>query len=98
MSDRILDPQTTARLTQIVTEFESELQKLPSHSEQSRKLSEDITRLKNHLTSSDVAAEHLHESLHTMRTSAQELVDSVEGKVLQDSPYLAELGRILGMV
>ena len=36
--------------------------------------------------------------LHDMRTSLSEFAATVEGEILKDTPYLTELGRILGFM
>jgi hypothetical protein len=38
------------------------------------------------------------DSAHPIRAALQRMTAAMEGEVLKDSPYIAELGRILGMV
>jgi hypothetical protein len=38
------------------------------------------------------------DDLHSARSSFQRMSAAVENEVLKDSPYIAEIGRILGMV
>jgi len=40
----------------------------------------------------------IDEKLHTIRHGLREMTARVEGEVLKDSPYIAEIGRILGLV
>jgi hypothetical protein len=94
------DQQTDAprfdhqRLLLMVAEFERELQKLPADSSEARQLREDIARLKEHLEAPQLQAGALRDSWQSLRHAA----DSVENAVLKDSPYIAEMGRIIGLL
>jgi len=87
-----------ARLMQIVSDLEQELQKVPATPELAQKLSDDFARLKSHLNETPPASAPAEEHQNKIRSSTRELIDSLEGAVLKDSPYVAELGRILGMI
>jgi len=50
------------------------------------------------LTETPPASAPVEEHQNKIRSSTRELIDSLEGAVLKDSPYVAELGRILGMI
>jgi len=54
--------------------------------------------LRRTLSASDGEAEQLRRQLHGTHGKLGDLIASVEGEVLRDTPYLAELGRILGLV
>ncbi|WP_034292737.1 hypothetical protein [Herbaspirillum sp. RV1423] len=100
MSDPILrqDDANHVRLKQILAELEVELQKISADSPQAENLKNDFSALKSHLDTPEVQTHVLREHIGKTRNSAQELMDSVEGAILKDSPYIAELGRILGMI
>lgn len=87
-----------ARLKQLLAEFEAELHNIPAGSAEADTLRADVAALKQHLEASDVPDDLMREHLGKTRNSVQNLMDSMEGAILRDSPYLAELGRILGMM
>ncbi|NUU03459.1 hypothetical protein [Herbaspirillum robiniae] len=82
------------RLLEMVGEFELELQKLPAGSNEARQLHEDIARLKAHLEAPEPHAGAVQDSWQSLRRAA----DSVENAVLKDSPYITEMGRIIGLL
>ena len=82
------------RLLDMVGEFEQELQKLPAGSPDAQQLSQDIARLKEHLAAPQPHPGSVRDSWHALRRAA----DSVENTVLKDSPYIAEMGRIIGLL
>ena len=100
MSDPILrqDDANHVRLKHILAELEQALQDIPADSPQAALVRKDFALLKSHLDSPEVEAAVLREHIGKTRNSAQDLMDSVEGAILKDSPYVAELGRILGMI
>jgi hypothetical protein len=61
-------------------------------------LREELVLLRRTLSASDGEAELLRRRLHGTHGKLDDLLASVEGEVLRDTPYLAELGRILGLV
>ncbi|MFJ3046640.1 hypothetical protein ACIPEN_12495 [Herbaspirillum chlorophenolicum] len=82
------------RLLQMVNEFELELQKQPADSLGAQQLREDIARLKEHLSAPQPHTGSVRDSWQSLRRAA----DSVENAVLKDSPYIAEMGRIIGLM
>ncbi|WP_050467566.1 hypothetical protein [Herbaspirillum chlorophenolicum] len=82
------------RLLQMVNEFELELQKQPADSLDAQQLREDIARLKEHLSAPQPHTGSVRDSWQSLRRAA----DSVENAVLKDSPYIAEMGRIIGLM
>ena len=82
------------RLLQMVNEFELELQKQPADSLDAQQLREDIARLKTHLSAPQPHTGSVRDSWQSLRRAA----DSVENAVLKDSPYIAEMGRIIGLM
>ncbi|KAF1042905.1 MAG: hypothetical protein GAK35_02460 [Herbaspirillum frisingense] len=82
------------RLLDMVGEFELELQKLPADSSEAEQLREDIGRLKEHLAAPQPHPGAVRDSWQSLRRAA----DSVENAVLKDSPYITEMGRIIGLL
>ncbi|MBP0600563.1 hypothetical protein J8I26_20795 [Herbaspirillum sp. LeCh32-8] len=82
------------RLLEMVGEFELELQKLPAGSQEAAQLHEDIARLKQHLSAPQPQVGAVQDSWQSLRRAA----DSVENTVLKDSPYITEMGRIIGLL
>ena len=54
--------------------------------------------LKRMLQEPEGASGDLDAQLHGIRSKLNEVLASVEGEALKDTPYLVELGRILGLV
>ena len=90
------------RISRLVSELEQELASAPSGSARVQALKDELVILKRTLAATDdqaaPQAEHLRHQLHGAHGKLDELVASVEGEVLKDTPYLTELGRILGLV
>jgi hypothetical protein len=100
MSEPLLRPDDAkhARLKQLLADLEIELQQIPADSLYAASLKRDFAALKLHLELPEANPGILREQIGRTRHSAQELMDTVEGEILKDSPYIAELGRILGMI
>ncbi|HEX7635305.1 MAG TPA: hypothetical protein VF427_08515 [Noviherbaspirillum sp.] len=86
------------RISHLVSELEQELAKAPSDIPYVQSLREEIEALKHVLSSPDETNERVAERLHTIRHALENVTARVEGEVLKDSPYIAEIGRILGLV
>lgn len=87
-----------ARINRLITELEQELTQAPEDTPHLRELKDEVDHFKNVLRTSDKAPEGITEGLHAIRTRMQRVANNVEGEILRDSPYLAEIGRILGLV
>jgi hypothetical protein len=61
-------------------------------------LRDEIETLKQILASPEEREGGIRERLHAIRHALQDLTARAESEVLRDSPYVAEIGRILGMV
>lgn len=87
------------RISKLVSDLEQELDTAPADSPRVQALKDELVVLKRTLASpeDDVAA-GMHKQLHSTHGRLDDLVASVEGEVLKDTPYLTELGRILGMI
>lgn len=86
------------RLKHILAELEEELAHIPADTFHAANLKHDFATLKHHLEAPEVEASVLRAHLGKTRNTAQKLMDSVEGEIFKDSPYVAELGRILGLI
>jgi DNA-binding transcriptional MerR regulator len=85
------------RISRLVSDLEQELAKAPPGSPRLDALREEIEELK-HTLSNNGQTDKTIEQLHGMRKSLSEFAASVEGEVMKDTPYLTELGRILGFI
>lgn len=86
------------RISRLVSDLEQELAKAPVDIPNVQELREEIKTLKHALASPEEKDEGIGEKLHEIRNAFQDLTARIEGEVLKDSPYIAEIGRILGMV
>lgn len=86
------------RIAKLVSDLEQELSGAPTGSPKVAALRAEINALKQTLASADQSNPALKSQLHGTHRNLDDLVASVEGEVLRDTPYLAELGRILGLV
>ncbi len=86
------------RIARLVSDLEQELAGAPAGSPKLDALRAEIEVLKRTLASPDGAQPALTEQLHGVRGRLDDVVASVEGEALRDTPYLIEIGRILGLV
>lgn len=86
------------RISRLVSELEQELAKAPSEIPHVQSLREEIEALKHVLASPEGTDERIAERLHTVRNTLEDVTARIEGEVLKDSPYITEIGRILGLV
>ncbi len=86
------------RIARLVSDLEQELEAAPAGSPKVNALRAEIGVLKRTLASPDGAGPEITEQLQGVRGRLTEVVASVEGEALKDTPYLVELGRILGLV
>lgn len=86
------------RIRRLVADLEQELADAPSDTPHITGLRQEIDALKHVLATPGDSEPVARERLHTLRTTLEEVGAKVEGEVLRDSPYIAEIGRILGMV
>lgn len=84
------------RISRLVSDLEQELANadIPHAAE----LREEIATLKQILAAPDGKEGWIRDRLHTIRSTLQDMTAKVEGEVLRDTPYIAEIGRILGLV
>ena len=84
------------RINHLVSDLEQELARAPDRDEVQR-LRNEIEILRTALNAS-AGRDVNDEDLHSARSSFQRMSAALENEVLKDSPYIAEIGRILGMV
>jgi len=97
------EPSTNAqwsleRINRLVFDLEQELSKAPPEADVERMRAE-LHVLRNALNehaAADAEARDAH--METARSSFGRMTAAVENEVLRESSYIAELGRILGMV
>ncbi|WP_019142499.1 hypothetical protein [Noviherbaspirillum massiliense] len=84
------------RIHRLVHDLEQEL----AHTDipQADDLRREINTLKQMLEGPDEQDPRVRQRLHGVHNTLQDVTATVEGEVLRDSPYIAELGRILGLV
>lgn len=84
------------RIRSLISELELELAR--ADIPQAQNLRTEIDRLKQILASPEGTEEGVRDQLHGVHNTFQDVTATVEGEVLRDSPYIAEIGRILGLV
>jgi hypothetical protein len=90
-------PFNLERINALIAELEIELANAPAGADL-QNVRDEIETLKNVLKSPKVKEGWIRESLHSVRSGIQDMTQSVEGTVLKDSPSIAEIGRILGLM
>ncbi len=86
------------RIRKLVADLEQELDAAPAESPKVVELRSELDMLKETLASPDGGSHGLEQQLHGVRRKLDDVLASVEGEVLKDTPYLTELGRILGLI
>jgi hypothetical protein len=80
-------------VNRLIAALERELAKAGSDAPGVQDLKDEIETLKNVLRSPKIKPGWIREGLHSVRAG----LESVQYEVLKDAPYVAEIGRILGM-
>lgn len=86
------------RVSKLVAELEQELAAAPADLPKAQALRQEIEALKLVLATPGNQQVEVKEKLHSVRSTLQDMTARVETEVLQDSRYIAEIGRILGLV
>ena len=86
------------RVSSLVAALEQELSNAPADLPNVQALKQEIETLKQVLASADNRDVQVKEKLHSVRNTLQDMTARVETEVLQDSRYVAEIGRILGLM
>lgn len=85
------------RIHALIAELEIELANAPAGADLQH-VRDEIETLKNVLKLPKVKEGWIRDSLHSVRSGIDDVAQSVEGTVLKDSPSIAEIGRILGLM
>lgn len=86
------------RIRHLVSDLEQELAAAPEDSPRVQALKTELQVLRQRLDDSDIALPGVGQQLKDTHGVLDDLMASVEGEILRDTPYLAEMGRILGLV
>ncbi|MGH8806732.1 MAG: hypothetical protein ACREX0_02485 [Noviherbaspirillum sp.] len=87
-----------ARINRLIAELEQELAQAPEDTPHLQDLKAEVETFKSVLRTPGEAPEGIAEGLHAIRNRIQRVANNVEGEILRDSPVVAEIGRILGLV
>lgn len=100
MSDesRLTPSFSLDRIRHLVSDLEQELAGAPDESPRVQALKTELEALKKVLAENDAASPEVTQQLKGAHGVLDDLMASVEGEILRDTPYLAEMGRILGLV
>ncbi|RZI44109.1 hypothetical protein EGT07_01380 [Herbaspirillum sp. HC18] len=86
------------RVSTLVAALEQELAAAPADLPKAQALRQEIEALKQVLATPGDQQVEVKEKLHSVRSTLQDMTARVESEVLQDSRYVAEIGRILGLM
>ena len=101
MSNKFDDPHPASsfeRISKLVFDLEQELMMISNESAKVVALKDEMNHLKKLLSTVDKPQENLHHHLKATHSRLNDLLASLEGEALKDTPYLTELARILGFV
>ena len=88
-----IDLKEAARL---VAGLEQDLQKFSAGAADLQTVKDEVEALRRVL-GSDQKDSALRAALHAVRQALERAIETVEGEAIRDWPYIAEIGRILGM-
>lgn len=86
------------RIRRLVSDLEQELAVAPADSPRVQALKAELAALKQSIDETDIESPQVKAQLKGTHGVLDDLMASVEGEILRDTPYLAEIGRILGLV
>lgn len=90
-------PVDLDRVAKLVHALEKDLAGAKADDATIGRLLAEIDTIKSALTSSPPRHAGVRESLQSMRDTMERATGTVTGELWRDAPYLAELGRILGL-
>jgi hypothetical protein len=85
-----------ARVAKLVDALEKDLARAKPDEAHRRKLLREIEAIRNALTSPPKHS-GIREGLHAIRQTMEHASGTLAGEMWRDAPYLAEIGRILGL-
>jgi hypothetical protein len=91
-------PFSLERIQILLSDLEQELASIPATSARVQALKAEIDALKQTLSSSTSDMPKVAQQLKGTHNALDDLVASIEGEILRDTPYVAEMGRILGLM
>lgn len=91
-------PFSLERIQILVSDLEQELASLPGTSPRVQALKVELEALKEAVSDSTSNSPQVAQQLRGAHSALDDLVANIEGEILRDTPYLAELGRILGLI
>jgi hypothetical protein len=86
------------RIKRLVSDLEQDLAKAPADIPNLQDLKKELAEFRQTLASSSAGNGGVRDRLHGIRASLKKITATVEGEVLMDTPYITEVGRILGLV
>lgn len=90
-------PVDLNQVAKLVHSLEKDLAGAKADEATIRKLLDEIDTIKGVLTSPAPKHSRIRESLHAIRETIDRAAGTARGEAWRDAPYLAEIGRILGM-
>jgi hypothetical protein len=91
-------PFSLERIQNLVSDLEQELASIPGTSARVEALKAELEALKQAVSDSTLNAPQVARKLRGTYSALDDLAANIEGEILRDTPYLAELGRILGLM
>jgi len=91
-------PFSLERIQNLLSDLEQELASIPATSARVQALKIEIEALKHTLSSNTSDMPKVAQQLKGTHNALDDLVASIEGEILRDTPYVAEMGRILGLM
>lgn len=91
-------PFSLDRIQNLLSDLEQELVSIPDTSARVQALKAEIDALKQTLSRNASDTPQIAQQLQGTHSALDDLVASIEGEILRDTPYVAELGRILGLM
>ena len=91
-------PFSLEPIQNLLSDLEQELVSIPDTSIHVQAVKAEIEALKQTLTGNSSDSPKIAQQLQVTHSALDDLVASIEGEILRDTPYVAELGRILGLM
>jgi hypothetical protein len=85
------------RVARLLSAMEKDLAQIPAGSEHLQALRDEVETLRMVLASPRPRQGWIREGLHSIHSVMQNALGSVVGEAIKDWPYVAEIGRILGL-
>ncbi|TFW09857.1 hypothetical protein E4K72_03860 [Oxalobacteraceae bacterium OM1] len=91
-------PYSPERLRRLLSELDQELATTPPDTPHRDALRQEIAAVRTSLDAPGGDPTRVREDLSGLRGRLHLASERIEGEILKDSPYLAELGRIIGLM